>query len=312
MHLLKAEEILRIHDAVLERFGGLKSQPMTPDAGLSQAQALIGRIRSAMTYNTAYDWNNVFLCAAFQTHCIARAHAFADGNKRRALNAAGLLLKRAGYAIKDSENLPLLLVEVAQERIKMEEIAARLQAEMTVAEKSTAGRVPYDRFADLAYMKIDPQTLRLLRDFAEERTDSTTLCIIGSSRWLSMDPSGLAWENVQETLRERHPEWSFVTFDCGIRAFNKDKRADVVNSALTIIESADLLHLRGPSSFLHSWPEDFETVMRALNERAKAGKRSIVTADESVAKTFMRYNRPVPVFFANAMVADFSMESSDR
>ena len=49
MHLLKAEEILRIHDAVLERFGGLKSQPMTPDAGLSKAQALIGRIRSAMT-----------------------------------------------------------------------------------------------------------------------------------------------------------------------------------------------------------------------------------------------------------------------
>lgn len=103
MHLLKAEEILRIHDAVLERFGGLKSQPMTPDAGLSKAQALIGRIRSAMTYNTAYDWNNVFLCAAFQTHCIARAHAFADGNKRTALNAAGLLLKRAGYAIKDSK-----------------------------------------------------------------------------------------------------------------------------------------------------------------------------------------------------------------
>ena len=52
--------------------------------------------------------------------------------------------------------------------------------------------------------------------------------------------------------------------------------------------------------------------MRALNERAKAGIRSIVTADESVAKTFMRYNRPVPVFFANAMVADFSMESLDR
>ena len=142
MHLLKAEEILRIHDAVLERFGGLNSQPMTPDAELSKAQALVGRIRTAMTYNTAYDWNNVFLCVAFQTHCIARAHAFADGNKRTALNAAGLLLKRAGYAIKDSENLPLLLVEVAQDRIKMEEIAARLQAEMTVAEKSTAGRAP--------------------------------------------------------------------------------------------------------------------------------------------------------------------------
>ena len=115
MHLLKAEEILRIHDAVLERFGGLNSQPMAPDAEFSKAQALVGRIRTAMTYNTAYDWNNVFLCAAFQTHCIARAHAFADGNKRTALNAAGLLLKRAGYAIKDSENLPLLLVEVAQD-----------------------------------------------------------------------------------------------------------------------------------------------------------------------------------------------------
>lgn len=312
MHLLKAEEILRIHDAVLERFGGLKSQPMTPDTGLSKAQALVGRIRSAMTYNTAYDWNNVFLCAAFQTHCIARAHAFADGNKRTALNAAGLLLKRAGYAIKDSENLPQLLVELAQDQIKLEEIAARLQTDMTVSEKSTADREPYDPCTILAYKKISPQTLQLLRDFAEERTDNPTLCIIGSSRWLSMNPSGLAWVNVQETLRERHPEWSFVTFDCGIRAFNKDKRSDVVNSALTIIESVDLLHLRGPSSFLHSWPEDFETVMRALNERAKAGKRSIVTADESVAKTFMRYNRPVPVFFANAMVADFSMESLDR
>ena len=63
MHLLKAEEILRIHDAVLERFGGLNSQPMTPDAEFSKAQALVGRIRTAMTYNTAYDWNNVSLLA---------------------------------------------------------------------------------------------------------------------------------------------------------------------------------------------------------------------------------------------------------
>lgn len=70
--------------------------------------------------------------------------------------------------------------------------------------------------------------------------------------------------------------------------------------------------MRGPSTFLHSWPEDFETVMRALDERAQAGKRTIVTADESVAKTFIRYNRPVPVFFASALVADFSMESLDR
>ena len=83
------------------------------------------------------------------------------------------------------------VVEVAQDRIKMEEIAARLQAEMTVAEKSTAGRAPYDQFADLAYMKIDPQTLRLLRDFAEERTDSPTLCIIGSSRCSRWTPRDL-------------------------------------------------------------------------------------------------------------------------
>lgn len=30
MHLLKPEEILRIHDAVIERFGGLKTSPICP------------------------------------------------------------------------------------------------------------------------------------------------------------------------------------------------------------------------------------------------------------------------------------------
>lgn len=150
MHLLKPEEILRIHDAVIERFGGLKTSSMAPEESLSKAEALVGRIRTAMTYNTAYDWTNVFLCAAFQTYCIARAHAFADGNKRTALNAAGLLLKRAGCRLKDSEALPELLVELAQDRVKLEDIAAHLKAEMTVSEKTTDVSEPNDPFAKLA------------------------------------------------------------------------------------------------------------------------------------------------------------------
>ena len=52
MHLLKPEEILRIHDAVIERFGGLKTSSMAPEESLSKAEALVGRIRTAMTYNT--------------------------------------------------------------------------------------------------------------------------------------------------------------------------------------------------------------------------------------------------------------------
>ncbi len=307
MHLLKPKEIIRIHDAVIERFGGLKTSSMAPEEVLSKAEALVGRIRTAMTYNTAYDWTNVFLCAAFQTHCIARAHAFADGNKRTALNAAGLLLKRAGYRLKDSEALPELLVELAQDRVKLEDIAAHLKAEMTVSEKTTDVSEPNDPFAKLAWMKVDPQTMDLIRDFAEERTDIPTLCIIGSSRWLSVNPLDLAELAVQTRLLERHPEWSLVKFDCGIRTLNKEKRADVVSAALTIIESADLLHLRGPSSFMHGWPEDFETVMQALNERANAGKRTIVTDGETVAESFARYNRPVPDIFANALIAEFSL-----
>ena len=31
MHLLKPKEIIRIHDAVIERFGGLKTSPMAPE-----------------------------------------------------------------------------------------------------------------------------------------------------------------------------------------------------------------------------------------------------------------------------------------
>lgn len=200
MHLLKPEEILRIHDAVIERFGGLKTSSMAPEESLSKAEALVGRIRTAMTYNTAYDWTNVFLCAAFQTYCIARAHAFADGNKRTALNAAGLLLKRAGCRLKDSEALPELLVELAQDRVKLEDIAAHLKAEMTVFEKTTDISEPNDPFAKLAWMKVAPQTMDLIRDFAEERTDIPTLCIIGSSRWLSLNPLDLAELAVQARL----------------------------------------------------------------------------------------------------------------
>ena len=51
MHLLKPKEIIRIHDAVIERFGGLKTSSMAPEEVLSKAEALVGRIRTAMTYH---------------------------------------------------------------------------------------------------------------------------------------------------------------------------------------------------------------------------------------------------------------------
>lgn len=153
MHILRSDELLRIHEAVLERFGGLQPKGAASEAERGKAESLVDSIRTAMTYNTAYNWDNVYLCAAMHAQCIARAHAFSDGNKRTALNAAGLLLRRAGCRLKDSEKLPFLLVELAQSELPVTDVADRLKALMAESEDAANMEEPMN---DLSYFRIPP------------------------------------------------------------------------------------------------------------------------------------------------------------
>lgn len=112
--ILLPNEIIVIHDAVVSRFGGLRSPTTTQIDQLAKAEAVVGRIRSTLEYSDDFNRNDPFALATLHAVCIARAHAFADGNKRTALNAAGLVLLRSGVIFHDHPKLPQLMVDLAE------------------------------------------------------------------------------------------------------------------------------------------------------------------------------------------------------
>lgn len=112
--ILLPDEIIAIHDAVVSRFGGLRSPTTTQIDQLARVEAIVGRIRNTLEYTDNFNRNDPFALATLHAVCIARAHAFADGNKRTALNAAGLVLLRSGVIFHDHPKLPLLMVDLAE------------------------------------------------------------------------------------------------------------------------------------------------------------------------------------------------------
>lgn len=114
---LTLEEVLEMHDAFIEKFGGLK--------GIRDVNLLLSAIetpRSAMfgedLYPTIYD-----KAAAYLFH-IVQNHPFNDGNKRTGFGVAYLFLKANKEAILFSdEAFENLIVEVAQGKRTKDEIA---------------------------------------------------------------------------------------------------------------------------------------------------------------------------------------------
>lgn len=118
---LTLEEVLEMHDAFIEKFGGLK--------GIRDANLLLSAIetpKAAMfgedLYPTVYD-----KAAAYLFH-IVQNHPFNDANKRTGFGATYLFLKANGIPILLSdEAFENLVIEVAKGKANKEEIARLLE-----------------------------------------------------------------------------------------------------------------------------------------------------------------------------------------
>ena len=114
---LTPEQILRLHDAAIEKFGGLK--------GVKDSNLLLSSVehpKAAMFGKDLYP--TVHNKAAAYLFHIVRSHPFNDGNKRTGCGAAYLFLKvnRAAILFKDEE-YENFVVKVAQGKKNIEEIA---------------------------------------------------------------------------------------------------------------------------------------------------------------------------------------------
>ncbi len=121
MRYLLAEEILAIHDRVLEEFGGLKG---IRDLGL--LLSIAERPKLAMMGKEFYP--DIFSKAAAYFEAIATYHVFSDGNKRCSITATQVFLRANGYALRISTNEAFRVVmDVAVKKKTVEEIAKWLK-----------------------------------------------------------------------------------------------------------------------------------------------------------------------------------------
>ncbi len=121
MKYLSVEEILYLHDHIIEASGGLHGVRDT-HLFLSLVEKPKQEIAGKNLYPTVFD------AAAAQLEGFARYHVFLDGNKRTAFGVAYDLLVLNGHQLTASNGAVVgFMLEVAQGNVDREAIAAWLR-----------------------------------------------------------------------------------------------------------------------------------------------------------------------------------------
>jgi death-on-curing protein len=124
VRFLEVVDVMHAHSAALAAYGGLDG---LRDAGALDAAVMAPRA----TFGGDPLYPSLAAMAATYAYGIARAHAFLDGNKRAALNAAGMFLGANGHALRLGLEWVELMVRVAAEpRFSRDELAERFAAVM--------------------------------------------------------------------------------------------------------------------------------------------------------------------------------------
>jgi len=97
MDFLTPQQLLFIHFRLIETTGGSHG---VRDLGALQAAAA----RPQATFEGVDLYVDPFAKAAALMESIIKNHPFVDGNKRTAITAAGLFLRRNGYMIQTSQD----------------------------------------------------------------------------------------------------------------------------------------------------------------------------------------------------------------
>lgn len=115
--MISQEEILRIHDVLIEEFGGSKG---VRDPGLLDSALH----RPFATFAGEFLYPEPVDRAAAILHSIALNHPFIDGNKRTAYVAMRLLLLEEGLDIQATEDAKYtMVIDVASGQMEVESIA---------------------------------------------------------------------------------------------------------------------------------------------------------------------------------------------
>lgn len=114
---LSVEQLLRLHQLQLQRFGGLAG--LRDRAGLEAAAA-----RPQMTFGGEDLYPDLAAKAAALMHSLVMNHPFVDGNKRTGAMAAELLLGINGHdLVASDEELVELTLAVARGEVSAEALA---------------------------------------------------------------------------------------------------------------------------------------------------------------------------------------------
>jgi len=117
MDRLTAEQVLFIHDRLIEETGG--SHGIRDFGQLQSAES-----RTAATFDKNGLYPGLFTKAAVLMHSVIKNHPFIDGNKRTAITSASIFILRSGHTLTASNSeLERFTLKVAADKVDVEEIA---------------------------------------------------------------------------------------------------------------------------------------------------------------------------------------------
>jgi death-on-curing protein len=117
IHYLKPEQVLFIHNRLIEETGGLHGV-----RDLSMLLSAMGRPLATFDGRDLYD--GLFLKGAALLDSLIRNHPFVDGNKRTAITSAGLFLQINGYSLQvENEEMARFTLICAQSQADLKEIS---------------------------------------------------------------------------------------------------------------------------------------------------------------------------------------------
>lgn len=121
-NFLSPQQVLFIHARLLAETGG---EPGLFNLGLLESAVA----RPQATFDGVDLYPNLFDKATALMESLALNHPFMDGNKRVAITAAALFLRRNGYQlIADNAELERFTMEVVMGQVPLAEIAAWFRA----------------------------------------------------------------------------------------------------------------------------------------------------------------------------------------
>jgi death-on-curing protein len=125
MHYLTVEQVLFLHARLMAETGGSHG---VRDLGL--LQSAIARPQASFEGVDLYP--DLFTQAAAMLDSVARNHPFVDGNKRTAIAAAALFLRRNGYRLTAlNDEMVTFMMTVAQGEAPLEVMSDWLRQHST-------------------------------------------------------------------------------------------------------------------------------------------------------------------------------------